>query len=137
MEHGGAKGIDVRSRLDLTGEQLWRRIPHRADRGHALFGGSDRPGNSKIDKHDSPGLIIEHQVGRFQIPVYDGRNLRMDVGEHVANLNCPLRYYSFLDSTAESAHLFGEVATADPLHNEVVTAAFYEVIIDRRNRRVL
>src|SRR5215831_19508977 len=130
MEHRRAKGIDVRSRLDLTREQLWRRIPHRPDRGHALFGWSRLPGNTKIDKHDAPGLIIEHQVGRFQIPVYDGRNLRMDVGQHVADLNGPLGYHSFFDSTAETAHLFSEITAADPLHDEVVPAAFNEIIVN-------
>src|SRR5262249_35904146 len=133
MEHGCAQRIYGRTRLDLARKQLWRRIAHRSDRSHTFLGWPHGARYTKIHQHDSASLVVQHQVGGFQVPIDDRRYLGMYVAEHFANLNCPLCYNSLFNSAARQSHLFSQVPPADPLHHQVVPAAFYEVIINSRN----
>ena len=75
VEHGRAEAVDVRARLGLAAEQLRRRVAHRADRGHALLCGPNDSSYPEIDKHHTSGLVIDHQIRRFQVAVDDWRLL--------------------------------------------------------------
>ena len=113
MENRGPKGIDVRARLHFTREQLWRRIAHRSDRGHALLGRTHDTGDAKINQHHAFGLIIQHQVGRLEITVDTRRLLSVDIVEHVTDLNRPLADSGFVYNAAADPPLLRQIATAD------------------------
>src|SRR5436190_14414437 len=137
VEYGSAKGIDIGPGFDFACEQLGRRITHRADRGHAFFRGTDDTSDPKIDEHYSFGLVIQHQVCRFEIAINNWRLLCMYVVEHIANLNGPFAYGSFIGDAATNSHLLREIAAADPSHDKIIPAGLDKVVEYGWNRRVI
>src|SRR5262249_16761545 len=137
VKHSRAERINVRARLNLTGEQLGRRVSHSADRSHTLFGRPHNPSDAEVYKHHPASFVVEHEVSGLEIAIDDRRLLRVYVVKHITNLNGPFADREFFDDAGAHSHLFSEVAAANPPHHKVVAAAFDEIVEDGWDRRMI
>src|SRR5215813_12698441 len=139
VKHGRAQTVDVGTLLDIAGEQLRRRIAHRADGGHAFLGRGDEARDPEIHEHDAVRPPVDHQVSGLQIAVYDWRFLRMYVIEHVTCVDRPFGDGKLIDSPPRQALASGQIAAVNIFHHQIVAApvAVEKILVDRRDRGVI
>ena len=96
--------------------------------------GSEKASDPEIDQRDTI-VRVKHEVRRLEIAVNDRWNLRVDVFEHIADIDGPLCCGQLIDRAAILLLTPGKSIALYESHDHVEPAArgVQEAIIDRRD----